>query len=114
MTWLPNTRLKKERSRFSSEIKDNPYWEGNLTDENKARISEFDFAVEQVDTAFDNLEGCVDTSELDLDQEYHLNKVISDEATLKVIKDFIFEFVENQRNEYVISMIENQPEETKE
>lgn len=110
MSWLPNTRLKKDRSRFSSEVTDNPYYEGNLNDENKARIQEFDFAVEQVENAFDNLE-CMDTTEqLDIDQEYHLNKVISDEATLKALKDFIFGFVENSRNDYVISMIENQSE----
>ena len=110
MSWLPNTRLKKDRSRFSSEVTDNPYYEGNLTDENKARIQEFDFAVEQVEDAFDNLE-CMETDELDIDQEYHLNKVISDEATLKALKDFILGFVENSRNDYVISMIENQPDE---
>lgn len=109
MSWLPNTRLKKDRSRFSSEVKDNPYYEGNLTDENKARIQEFDFAVEQVEDAFDNLE-CMETEELDIDQEYHLNKVISDEATLKALKDFILGFVENSRNDYVISMIESQPD----
>lgn len=109
MSWLPNTRLKKDRSRFSSEVKDNPYYEGNLTDENKARIQEFDFAVEQVENAFDNLE-CMETEELDIDQEYHLNKVISDEATLKALKDFILGFVENSRNDYVISMIESQPD----
>lgn len=109
MSWLPNTRLKKDRSRFSSEVKDNPYYEGNLTDENKARIKEFDFAVEQVEDAFDNLE-CMETEELDIDQEYHLNKVISDEATLKALKDFILGFVENSRNDYVISMIESQPD----
>ena len=86
MSWLPNTRLKKDRSRFSSEVTDNPYYEGNLTDENKARIQEFDFAVEQVENAFDNLE-CMETEELDIDQEYHLNKVISDEATLKALSD---------------------------
>ena len=110
MSWLPNTRLKKDRSRFSSEVKDNPYYEGNLTDENKARIQEFDFAVEQVENAFDNLE-CIEPEGLDIDQEYHLNKVISDEATLKALKDFILGFVENSRNDYVISMIENQPDE---
>lgn len=113
MTWLPNTRLKKDRSRFSSEVTDNPYWEGNLNKENKARIDEFDFAVEQVKNAFDNLE-CMETSELDIDQEYHLNKVLSDEATMKAFKGFILGFVEDSRNDYVISMIECQSEETKE
>ena len=53
----------------------------------------------------------METEELDIDQEYHLNKVISDEATLKALKDFVLGFVENSRNDYVISMIENQPDE---
>jgi hypothetical protein len=86
------------------------YYEGNLTDENKARIKEFDFAVDQLENAFDNLE-CIDTSNLDIDQEYHLNKVISDEATLQAFKEFILGFMESSRNDYVISMLENQPDE---
>lgn len=100
MSHLPNTRDEESGA----------YYEGNLTKENKARIEEFDFAVEQLENAFDNLE-CIDASELDIDQEYHLNKVISDEATLNALREFILNFMENTRNDYVIAMIENQPDE---
>lgn len=100
MSYLPDTRDPRD---------DNPYYEGNLTKENKARIQEFDFAVEQVNNAFDNLE-CIEPEGLDIDQEYHLNKVILDDATRNALKNFILGFLEDQRNDYVISMIENQPD----
>ena len=90
MSYLPNTRDEESGA----------YYEGNLTDENKARIEEFDFAVNELENAFDNLE-CIDTSNLDIDQEYHLNKVINDEATLQALKEFILDFMESSRNDYV-------------
>lgn len=99
MSCLPNTRDKESGA----------YYEGNLNEENKSKIAEFDFAVNELENAFGNLE-CIDTQELDIDQEYHLNKVITDEKTLQVFKEFILEFMENTRNDYIISLIENQPE----
>ena len=99
MSYLPNTRDEDSGA----------YYEGNLTPDNKARIEEYDFAVEQLNNALDNLE-CIESSGLDIDQEYHLNKVISDEATLKVLREFLLDYMESQRNDYVISMIENQPD----
>ena len=101
MSYLPDTRDSSDN---------NPYWEGNLTKENKARIQEYDYAVDQVNNALDNLE-CIDTSELNIDQCYHLEKVISDEATCKALREFLLGYMEMQRNDYVISMIENQPDE---
>lgn len=101
MSYLPDTRDSSE---------DNAYWEGNLTKENKARIAEYDFAVEQLNNAIDNLES-IDTSELDVDQNYHLEKVIGDETTRKALREFLLGYMEMQRNDYVISMIENQPDE---
>lgn len=99
MSYIPNTRDKDSGA----------YYEGNLTPDNKARIEEYDFAVEQLNNALDNLE-CIESSELDIDQEYHLNKVISDEATVKVLRELLLYYMESQRNDYVISMIENQPD----
>lgn len=100
MSYLPDTRDSSDN---------NPYWEGNLTKENKHRIEEYDFAVEQLNNALDNIE-CIDTSELDIDQKYHLNKVIEDDATRKALREFLLGYMEIQRNDYVISMIESQPD----
>ena len=100
MSYLPNTRDKNSGA----------YYEGNLTKENKARIEEYDFAVEQVGNALDNLE-CIDTSELDTDQEYHLRKVVEDDAIRQKLREYFLDFMEIQRNDYVIAMIENQPDE---
>lgn len=103
MSYLPNTRDEDSGA----------YYEGNLTKENKARIEEYDFAVEQVTNALDNLE-CIDTSELDTDQEYHLRKVVEDDETRQALREYFLEFMEIQRNDYVIAMIENQPDDEEE
>ena len=100
MSYLPDTRNSDEN---------NPYWEGNLNQVNKAKIAEYDFAVEQLNNAIDNLDS-IDTSGLDIDQNYHLDKVIHDETTRKALREFLLGFMETSRNDYVISMIENQPD----
>ena len=89
---------------------DNPYWEGNLNEKNETITKGYDIAVEQVDNAIDNLE-CIDTSELNTDQIYHLQKVVEDDSTRQALRHYLLEYLEIQRNTMVVAMIEEQPDE---
>lgn len=89
---------------------DNPYWEGNLNEKNETITKGYDIAVEEVDNAIDNI-ACIDTSELDTDQEYHLQKVVEDDAIRQKLREYFLEYLEIQRNTMVVAMIENQLDE---
>lgn len=89
---------------------DNPYWEGNLNEKNETITKGYDIAVEEVDKAIDNI-ACIDTSELNTDQIYHLRKVVEDDEIRQKLREYFLEYLEIQRNSMVVAMIEDQSDE---
>ena len=89
----------------------NPYWEGNLNEKNETITKGYDIAVEEVNNAIDNI-ACIDTSELNTDQIYRLQKVVEDDSTRQALREYLLEYLEMQRNTMVVAMIENQPDKT--
>lgn len=111
MSNLPNTREKREYNLRGEDIGENPYYEGNLNDENKRIMRIYDFGVDDALNAFDNLANMIDEEKLSTDETYHLAKVLENEKIMELLKNTLEELIEYSRNDYVISLIENQEEE---
>ena len=79
----------------------NAYYEGNLTEENKERIREYDFATENAKNVLMSAE--------EYAAEWDLDVRPSDiKAVLDALVEWFPDEMETRRNDYVISMIESQ------
>lgn len=100
---IPNVREKIVTPLFRGTYGDNgpyenAYWEGNLNEANKKELATFDLTVELLDSWFDNI-GCY------FDVNVKPKK-------LEVLHEDFKCFAEGERNNFVVSMIEYQDEET--
>ncbi|MBQ6519976.1 MAG: hypothetical protein IJI14_14730 [Anaerolineaceae bacterium] len=108
MAYFPNTREKTIKNSCSGEMRENGYWEGNLSPENKKLMMVYDFAAEDAADFFDNADGfCYDVSE---SSEVLIPKKVYT-ITIETLKEKFLEFIEIKRNDMVVSLIENQPKE---
>lgn len=123
MTYIPNVRNQFEAQpirvdlgngqyRFEEKLLRNAYWQGFLNEENKHVIQNYDWALWNALSFFDNLERWQEeiAEALDLRMtDERLNKLG------KVLQDAFDEFVEEDRGEFVVSLLDNQeyPEEYK-
>ena len=108
--YVPNTREKREYNWRGEDIGENPYYEGNLNEKNKEIMRLYDYGVDDSLNAFDNLADWLDEDELSTDEAYHLAKVLENEKIMELLKKTLEEAIECSRNDYVISLIENQEE----
>lgn len=91
MTYLPNVREEIEKPLFvgtkgSFEPRPNAYWEGNLDRDGKLEVSGYDWCVEQVKNFFANY------------------------PKHKKTQEHLAEWLEMERTELVVSLIESMPE----
>ena len=108
MSRLPDTRQEYVEPPFSGtkgakgmEKEPNAYYEGNLTEENKERIREYDFATENAKNVLMSAE--------EYAAEWDLDVRPSDiKAVLDALVEWFPDEMETRRNDYVISMIESQ------
>ena len=86
----------------------NPYWEGNLNDNDRELLREFDFAADSFKSFFDNLD-IYDTN-FDIEgEDINLSRFLHNHpAILETLKDAFAHYVEMERNETVVSLIESE------
>ena len=91
MTFFPNVR------------EDEDYNEKMLKPPFIDRLGGYDYAVEEVETAFNNLDAHVDESLV-------IHYLAEHKEEIEKIKNIILRYLEIERNEMVVSMIETQTE----
>lgn len=98
MTYIPNVRCEMdELSANYGKERVNPYYEGNLHDDDKMLLKAYDWAVNQADGWFYNV-GC-------------FNGVSLDEDYVDALKEDLLAWMEACRNEMVVSIIDGYEEE---
>ena len=102
--FIPNVREKQSISRFEHGIVDNPYYEGNLKDKyNLEYLRGYDYVAEEiVPCFFDNL----DVYE---DEFAEIGTGIA-EKVADILKECLADWIERDRNELVVYMIEKEDE----
>lgn len=124
------TRFRKSKDISADEI--NPYWEGNLNEENKSRIRCFDWGAAEADNFFSNL--CNGDTVIDYlakdeaekaeeicgtisaalrdDEDFDFDELVKDcPRIVKVIAAIqvdLARWVEMERNQIITSMIDSQ------
>lgn len=91
MTFFPNVR------------EDEDYNEKMLKPPFIDRLGGYDYAVEEVETAFNNLDAHIDESLV-------IHYLAEHKEELEKIKEIVLRYLEIERNEMVVSMIETQIE----
>ena len=86
------------RSEYLENNEANPYYEGNLKDEDKGEITGYDWCVQAVQTAFCNLD-CMETPDY-----ISRNKL---EKAAKDIALFVARWLESDRDELITSIIDS-------
>ncbi len=107
MTYIPDTREKEIKTGDGNE--QNPYYEGNLSEQDKTYIRGYDYAVKGVlDTIFDNI-GEYDFSVEGEDIEMGRFLCNHPEIRQKMREVFDCQF-ELERNEIIVAMIDGYDE----
>lgn len=110
MSYIPDTRAEyieplfagtKAGKELAEKKEKNPYYEGNLNHENQLVVKGYDFCAEDIKNLLCDPE-LFDWEECDV-------KPSDIKAVCKAIYDQIGELVEADRNNLVVSLIEDQP-----
>lgn len=100
MTYIPDARAEYIEPLTSKEVRQkNPYYEGNLSEENKKALHEFDLTLQLVDGCFDNAEDFVHETDIDV-------RPSDIRTVIKAFHEWLKDYMETQRDEYVVSMID--------
>lgn len=126
---IPETSTKKitkgkrvqiddERYKFETYEEDNPYYVGLLNKQDKEYLNGFNYATGEILCSFfDNLDCYVDNL-ADGEKESDLKPIIQllsdNPKKAEVIKKCLLDWIEREKNELVVTMIESMGEEYKE
>lgn len=127
MTYIPNVREDTIRKPFSKKEEDNPYYEGYLNSENMDLLCAYDRAMSDAMSFFDNLDNIcglsnirnvllVDTQaveESDTMSKIDILKLNKETQAVIKAKNELKSYVENKRNEFVVSLLNGQKENNK-
>lgn len=132
MTYIPDTRNKfkpqlyKGTKGASAEPELNPYYEGNLNDEDKTFVKGFDYAVEDIEDTFKTIDDYLEIEDFQLTSEEiefisadnelenytdeELEPYRDNAILIKLIKDIVLRTLECTRDEIITSMIDEYDE----
>lgn len=123
MTYIPDVRKKKIQRRFQGEAVDNPYWEGNLSVDDKVVLMAYDKCFEGFENGLANvsLSDELERAGVDVDLLEDVLKEPNDPDLIEALNNAnhetqaVFDFIiyienwmEMQRNEMVVSLIESE------
>lgn len=116
MTYIPDTRDPIEKKPFSKKEEANYYYEGLLNDRDKREMDCYDYGVQDCTNAFDNLDIAFEFAEDRLEDEIpeeqetyfteEEEEFLLSDRVIKFLKTAMLLYVENQRDEWVVSKID--------
>ncbi len=120
MTYLPNTK-EPLKFKFLDNAEDelNPYYEGFLNTENKRTLNIFDIAVESVAHAFEDFDTMLNIADnISEDDGTDISEgitgadldVLAKPEVIRYLKLGLLQFIELERNDLTIAMLEDQQE----